>query len=99
MKKTVIVALVCVNVALLLALMFGAGTPKAQAQAFRGATDYLMGTGKARGRPADVGYIIDLGRRRLLAWEFNKTRKALVPYRGRELTNDFTGKSRTTGMY
>ena len=88
MKKTLIAALVCVNVALVVALILGPGTPRAEAQPFRGAVDYLMITGQISDG-YDALYVIDLAKRRMLAWKLDRTRKVLVPYRGRELRNDF----------
>jgi len=88
MKKAVIVTLVCVNAALLAALVLGAGAPKAEAQVFRGGADYLMMTGHI-GTDWDAVYIIDLAQRRLAAWQFNKTRKRLVAIGVRDLKNDF----------
>lgn len=92
MKKTVIIALVCVNVALLASLMLWATTPKANAQVLRGGADYLLMTGHI-GSDWDAVYIIDMGSRRLLAWQFDKTKKRLVPIRGRQLKNDFRRRS------
>jgi len=91
MKKTVIVALVCVNAALLAALVLGAGAPAAHGQVFRGGADYLMMTGHI-GEDWDAVYIIDLAQRRMAAWEFNKTRKRLVAIGVRDLRNDFRRK-------
>ncbi len=89
MKKALIVALVCVNLTLLMALLFGPTTPKAHGQAFRGAADYLMITGKLATVKSDAVYVVDLAQRRLLAWKFDRTRKRLIPYQGRDLRNDF----------
>lgn len=88
MKRTLIIALVCVNLALLAALMLGAATPKAQAQVIGGGTDYLMITSQTSSN-LDLVYIIDLGRRRLRCWKWNKSRDRLEPYRSRALLSDF----------
>ena len=88
MKRVLIVTLVCVNLGLLATLMLGTATPKASAQAFRGGTDYLLMTGAIRS-DYDAVYVIDLGKRRLLAWKLDRTKKSLVPNRGRDLRNDF----------
>ena len=90
MKKTVIVVLACANLALLVALILGPGTPPAQAQVFGGATDYLVVTGRI-GNTDDAIWVIDLARRRLAGWELDRSRGAprLVQIRGVELTTDF----------
>ena len=88
MKKTLIVILVCVNLALLLGLVFSPTARKAEAQVFRGGTDYLMITGHIN-RDWDAVYVIDLARRQLLGWRFDKGRKRLLPIRGRRLKDDF----------
>ena len=88
MKKALIVALVCVNVALLAALVLTAGASKANAQAYRGAADYLMVSGKI-GTDWEAVYLLDLGRRRLLGFRFDKTSQQMLPIRGRILANDF----------
>ena len=88
MKKTLIVTLVCVNVVLLLALVLGTAAPKAHGQVFRGGADYLMITGHI-GSNWDAVYIVDLAKRRMLSWRFDKTSKRLLPFRGRQLRSDF----------
>ncbi len=88
MKKTLIITLVCLNVALVAMLMFGTTTRTAKGQAVRGQADYLMITGEIR-RDYDAIYIIDLAKRRMLAWRLDRTRKVLIPYRGRDLRSDF----------
>ena len=86
MKKTLILALVCVNAALLLALVLG--SQPAKAQAVRGATDYLLVTGRLTST-SDAIYVIDMAERKLAAWRFDKTDKRLVQYKGRDLARDF----------
>ncbi len=88
MKKAIILTLAVVNVALLAALVWGP-TPTAHGQVSRGGTDYLMVTGQI-GEDWDAVYIVDLSSRRMLAWRYDKGRRNLVPYRGRELVNDFS---------
>ena len=87
MKRALIVALVCINVALLAAVI-GLNSPRAGAQTIRGANDYIMVTGKIESA-FDAVYVIDMKSRRLAAWRFDRTAKRLVPYRGRLLTTDF----------
>jgi hypothetical protein len=88
MKKILIGTLVCVNVALLVTLILGYGAGPAKAQVVGGGADYLMVTGHIMG-DADGVYIIDLAKRRLAAWKFDKTNKRLVAFRGHELKRDF----------
>ena len=88
MKKVLIVAFLCVNVALLAAIVI-ASQPEAQAQGVvGGGHDYLLLTA-VMSRSSDVVYVIDLGSQRLAALEFDKTKKKLQAYRGRELKRDF----------
>ena len=87
MKKALIVALVCVNVALLAALI-AVNTSQAQAQTLRGGNDFIMATGKIESA-FDAVYVIDMKSRRLAAWRFDRTARRLRPYKGRMLTTDF----------
>jgi len=93
MKKVAIVALVCVNAGLLVALMFGTGADKAQAQAIRGGSDYLVVTGKIQTN-VDALYIIDTAKRSLTAWRFERrgTSGKLRQFRIQDLKTDFGGK-------
>ena len=80
--------LVCVNV-LLLAMILGAALPQARAQSVRGANNYLLMTGQIE-KDYDVVYVMDLASRRLAAWQFNRSNKKLVRFRGgRDLAKDF----------
>ena len=87
MKKALIVALVCVNVALVAALI-GVNMSKAHAQTARGGNDFIMATGRIESA-FDAVYVIDMKSRRLAAWRFDRTAKRLRPYKGRTLTTDF----------
>jgi len=87
MKRAIILALVCINLGLLAALIAGT-VQEAQAQTMRGASDYLMVTGKIEAN-FDAIYILDLKTRRLAAWQFDRTAKRLRPFKGRVLTTDF----------
>ncbi len=89
MKRIVIIAMVCVNATLLIALVLGAGTPEATAQVIGGGTDYMTVTAKI-GSSYQALYIIEMAQQRLVALKFDKTRKRLVPMgSARELTKDF----------
>ena len=90
MKRAAIVALLCLNAALLVMLVAGSGTEqKAYGQVI--ASNYLVVTGNY-----DAIYILDLSTRRLAAWRYEKRKR---PYgmravaAGRELLRDF-GRSR-----
>jgi hypothetical protein len=87
MKKLLIVALLCLNVALLAALV-AVNLRPAQAQTIRGANDYLMVTAKVE-PTVDGVYILDLRTRALAAWRFDFTAKRLVPFKGKALETDF----------
>ena len=93
MKRSLIVALICLNVALLVSLLFVASTPPANAQVYGGGADYLMMTGQI-GSDWDAVYVIDLASNRMLGWRYEKAQKRLRQMRGRELKNDFR---QTTG--
>ncbi len=88
MKKELIVALVCLNVGLLTALLVGPLTEPAKAQVAVGGSNYLVVTGTYRGDDEAV-YIIDLRSRRLAAWRFDRTKKNMVGFGARELSRDF----------
>ncbi|MGC9455621.1 MAG: hypothetical protein ACP5HU_12275 [Phycisphaerae bacterium] len=90
LKKVAIVALLCLNVGLSLALVYGAGTSEASAQARPGyRSDYLVVTGR-HGQGGDAIYVMDLAQRRLAAWRFDVRNQTLVPFvPGRELNRDF----------
>ena len=87
MKKALIVALICVNVAMLLTLMVGYGAGTAKAQIITGPS-YLMVTG-AKNAGSDGVYLLDLANHKLLAMKFNTTNKQMEPYMLRDLKRDF----------
>ncbi len=89
MKKAAIVALVCANAALLLALIAGTGVREAYGQVI--GANYLVVTGNITSG-SDGIYIIDLASRRLLACRYDKRRqspgfRAIAPRRN--LIRDF----------
>jgi hypothetical protein len=91
MRKILIVALICINAGLLAALVVSVASP-AKAQVPGGGTDYLMISGKIHADGQAV-YVLDLSKRQLRAWEFNRTTPArLTPFLGRDLTKDFGRK-------
>lgn len=95
MKKAVIVTLVGVNAALLLGLMLGVDAPKAQAQIIGARTDYLVLTGKVS-KNLDAVYVIDVGKKRMIALHMDRTQKRLLPFRGaRRLDKDFPQDKRS----
>ena len=87
MNRALIVAMICLNVVLIAALV-GVNLNQAQAQTERGENDYIMATGKI-GADFDAVYVVDLKTRQMKAWRFDKAAKRLVPYKGRTLTEDF----------
>ena len=91
MKKAMIVALVCLNVALLGALVFVAEVPPAHAQATFGGTNYLMVTAKID-KNTDALYVVDLASRRMAGFEMDTTKKRMVAFGARRLVMDFGHK-------
>ena len=92
MKKAIIAILVCVNTGLLLALILGAGVPKAQAYYGAGAVmpnNTIIITGQIR-RDEDAVYIVDMASERLAAFEFQGkgANKRLRPLGTRDLKID-----------
>jgi len=93
MKKALIVSLVCVNAGLLAALLLGAAAPPAQAQVYGGGTDYLVVSAQLA-VDWDALWVLDLSKRRLRAFGFNKQSNRLLPFGGgRDLARDFTPKT------
>jgi len=94
MKNTLVALLICINLGLVVALLFGPATTPAEAQVIGGGADYLMVTGQI-GTNWDGVYVIDLDSRRLLALRWDKTQKRMLAIRGRSLTSDF-GRRRSS---
>jgi len=90
MKRGIILALVCLNAALIVALVFGTTSRPAYGQVT--GADYILMTGNISG-DYDAVYVLDLATRRLGAWRFDRTRKRLIQGRGRELARDFRRSS------
>jgi hypothetical protein len=88
MKKALIIALVCINVALVLALVFTMNQQPAKAQGGAGA-DYLVISAKVATN-IDAVFVIDVAKQRMLALEPDPNKKYKVnPYSGRKLKTDF----------
>jgi hypothetical protein len=88
MKKAIIVTLVCVNVALLAAMVLVSNVPPAYGQSVRGATDYMVVTGHIQSE-FDAMYVLDTGARRLVPIRMNQTTKKMEVWKGRRLVMDF----------
>lgn len=88
MKQAIIVGLVCVNVALLLALALGPGASPARGQAIGGRTASLVISGNIT-RSNDALYLIDTATRRLAVLKFHKQNRRLLLAARRELKADF----------
>ena len=89
MKKTLIVALMCLNAVLVVVLIAGTGAEKAYGQVV--GANYLVVTGNIYA-DYDAVYVLDLATRRVAAWRYEKTRKpfGLKPVaQGRSLMVDF----------
>jgi hypothetical protein len=95
MKKAIIVGLVCLNIALLVAVAFVATAPPAKAQGAVAGTDYLAFTADVSSNNKLI-YVIDLGKQKMACWRFDKTARnnagGLVAFAMRELPRDFGGK-------
>ena len=93
MKRAMIVVLVCVNVALLGALMFGRETPKANAQVFGGASNYIVVTANI-GKNDEAVFVVDVAKQKMMAWRFDENKEKFSRYRAREFKKDFRVKNR-----
>lgn len=93
MRKGLIIALACINVALLLGLMYGAIPSEARAQGYR-QTDYLMIPCQVD-NDEDAIFVIDLARQRLGAYRCSVSGKKITSYRYRSLTTDFKVRTST----
>lgn len=87
-KRKLIVALVCVNVALLAAVALVASTPPAQGQVIGAGTDYLVVTGRLASDHAGL-FVVDLARHALGVWQIDKTSKKFQLIGVRDLKDDF----------
>ncbi len=87
MKKAAIVVLVLLNVALAGALVITT-SPEAQAQGFRGATDYAVVAGHID-TDYDGIWITDLTRKKLIVFRYDKAKKVFHAFQPRKLKTDF----------
>ncbi|MFA6135345.1 MAG: hypothetical protein WC869_15140 [Phycisphaerae bacterium] len=92
MKKILIYALACIN----LALLGGLVASNARGQAARRGEDYLMLTGKV---DSDMGavYVVNLTNRNMAGWRFDPSSKKMVVLRMRSLDTDFRPDRRLPG--
>ncbi len=92
MKKFLVMLLICVNLALVVMLTFGAAPQKAHAQvrSRRGGGEYILVTGRRRSKD-DVLYIIDSKARFLFGFwpDTSRGNLNLVPMGPRDLDRDF----------
>ena len=94
MKNAVLVALICLNAALAVALAAEALAPPANAQVIGGGTSYLMVTGRV-GSNFEAVYVLDLASRRLVGLRYDRNRRpspgmvVIGPVGGRPLKRDF----------
>ena len=89
MKHFLIVALICINAALVVGLVFGAANERAYGQVL--GANYLIITGEI-GDDYEAVWILSLADRRLAGLKMDRTKKRMVgigPQRGRDLTRDF----------
>jgi len=90
MKQFLLVALICLNAALVVTLVFGATAERAYGQAM--GSNYLVITGHIN-TDHDAVWILSLAERRLSGLRWNKTTKRLAaigPSGGRDLRRDFS---------
>ena len=91
MKQLILVALACLNAALLVALVFVSSAPPAEAQIVGGGVDYLVMTG-AVAQNYDALYVLDLASRQIAAWRYDKKDNLLKLVGRRRLPADFGRK-------
>ncbi len=90
MKKFIVLALICVNLALVAVLVFHTGQEPAQAQVRRGPIDYNVITSRIS-TDWDALWVIDTQQRVLMAFVYDKTKpqRGLVAVMPRDLNKDF----------
>ena len=96
MRNVLVVALMCLNAALLVALIAGWAPEKAYGQVV--GANYLVVTGNIQA-DYDAIYAIDLAQRRLAAWRYDTDRDpprlvCITPNGGRDLRRDFKRSGR-----
>ena len=93
MKQAIIVALVCLNAALLVALAFGAGAKPAHAQAIGGRGDYGVLSAQIS-RSNDALFLLDTATRQLAVITFDQQKERMRVVAKRDLGVDFQRKTR-----
>jgi hypothetical protein len=88
MKKMLIGALVAVNIALVLALALGEGN-SAQAQSQRISNPEYMAVPSKVAPNVDAIFVVDLSKRKIIAFEYDYASKRMNRYRSRDLKRDF----------
>ena len=89
MKKAAIIALVCVNVALLLALTWQMATPAtAQDEGYYPPTNYILVAGQIESG-YELVYVIDMATRGLAVIQYDLSDEDLIPFAHRDLASDF----------
>jgi len=96
-RRIVIVALACINLALLSAVVLVASAPPAEAQVIGAGVDYLVVTARLSEDQSAI-YVVDLAKQAMAVWDFDKTAKKLRTVDGRSLANDFRVRGRRPGM-
>ena len=92
-KRKLIVALACINVALVVWMLSVSSAPPAQAQVIGVGTDYLVAPGRIATDRAAV-YVVDLARHALAAWHIDTTSKDFELIGVRDLKADFRERPR-----
>ena len=92
-KRRLIVALVCVNVALAAAVALVAATPPASAQPIGVGTAYLAVNARVSSDYSAL-FVVDLARRALGVWQIDKTSKKFQLLGVRDLSADFRAGGR-----
>ena len=87
-KQAAIIALVCLDAALLLWLALGVHSPTAQAQGFS-ENNYVVVTARLTNTQADALYVIDLNTNRMAAFGVNRKGDVNVIGNIRDLSRDF----------
>lgn len=89
MRNVVLICLVLINLSLAGMVVFKVfDVPKAAAQPIGLAGNYMMVSGSVLGKKSDVVYIIDLGKRKLHALHYDRSKQRIVHSGTRDLVRD-----------